>query len=335
MSFVRGIDVSRWQPTVDWAKVKGAGIAFVVIKASQANFADPLFPKHWAGAKAAGLLRGAYHFFMPDVDARKQVDIYLKTLGNDTGDLPPVLDLEAKTTNPAKYAEGGLVWLTEVEQKLGRKPIIYTAAWYWNPTMFIGGKKYPEWASNYPLWVAAYPVATGAPSLDDLAKGKFKPSMPKSWTAWTFWQYSEKGRVDGVATDGRPANTDLNIFGGSLEEMNTTLNLGLDAARLADLPSFTPSVSFSVEEVIETEVGASAPAETPAMLAEAMESAPARPARKPSKKAAKKPAKKAAKKPAKKAAKKSPAKKGPAAKKKATKKAAKKPAKRTKRASRK
>jgi len=293
MSFVRGIDVSRWQPTVDWAKVKGAGIAFVVAKASQASFADPLFPKHWAGAKAAGLLRGAYHFFIPDVDARKQVDIYLKTLGNDVGDLPPVLDLEAKTTNPAKYAEGGLVWLTEVEKKLGRKPIIYTAAWYWNPTMFIGGKKYPEWAANYPLWVAAYPVATGAPSLDDVAKGKFKPSMPKSWTAWTFWQYSEKGRVDGVATDGRPANTDLNIFGGSLEEMNTALNLGLDAARLADLPSFTPSVSFSVEEVTEMEVGAEAPAGMPTMLAEAMESAPVKPAakKKAAKKAAKKPAK--------------------------------------------
>jgi GH25 family lysozyme M1 (1,4-beta-N-acetylmuramidase) len=331
MSFVQGIDISRWQPTVEYAKVKAAGMAFVVVKASQANFADPLFPKHWAGVKDAGMLRGAYHFFMPDVDPMKQVDIYLKTLGSDVSDLPPVLDIEAKTTAPAPYAKGAKVWLDEVEKRTGRKPIIYTAAWYWNPTLFIGGK-YPEWAPNYMLWVAAYPLAAGAPSLDDIAAGKFKPALPKSWTSWTFWQYSEKGRVDGVATDGRPANTDLNIFNGSLEDFGKACNI--DAAKLADLPSFTPAVSFSFEAVTEVEAGAQAPASTPTRLAEAMEAGKAaQPARKPAKKA---PAKKAARKvvkkaPAKKAAKKKSAPKKKAARKPAAKKATRKTAARRRR----
>jgi len=325
MSFVQGIDVSRWQPTVDFAKVKAAGNAFVVVKGSQAGFADPKFATHWANAKAAGMLRGAYHFLTEET-AQKQIDIYLKTLGNDPGDLPPVLDIEdPKAVNMPKYADISLAWLTEVEKKLGRRPIIYTAAWYWNPKMFIGGKKYPEWAANYPLWVAAYPKADGAPSLDDLAKGKFKPSIPKSWMNWTLWQYSEKGRVGGVVTDGRPANTDLNIFGGSLEEMNTTLKLGLSAERLAELPSFTPVVSFAFEAIEEVEVGAKAPAEAPAHQREALAEAPAR---KPAKKkpAAKKPAarKAAAKKPAKKAVAKKAAAKKPA------RKAAKKSARRKK-----
>lgn len=244
MTLIRGIDVSKWQPTVEWAKVRADGIAFAVPKASQATWQDALFAKHWKGAKEAGLLRGAYHFYTPDAPPLKQLDAYSKALGDDPGDLPPVLDIECKTTNPAQLAKDTLVWLTEAEKRFGRKPLIYTAAWYWNPTMLIGGK-YPEWAADYQLWVAAYPVSTGAPSLDDLAAGKYKALLPKSWTDYALWQYSEKGRVDGVATNGKPANTDLNIYRGTLE--NLAHWLGKDPAALADLPVFEPMVSFALE----------------------------------------------------------------------------------------
>ncbi|MGQ0600512.1 MAG: glycoside hydrolase family 25 protein [Anaerolineales bacterium] len=325
MSFVQGIDVSRWQPTIEWAKVKGAGIDFAVVKASQATFADPLFKTHWAGAKAAGLLRGAYHFFMPDADPMKQVDIYLKTLGDDPGELLPVLDIEAKTTNPAAYAKGSKIWLDEVEKRLGRKAIIYTAAWYWNTTMLIGGK-YPEWVSGYPLWVAAYPVKDGSPALEELAAGKYKPALPKSWTNWTFWQYSERGRVDGVVTDGKPANTDLNVFVGSLNDFKQVMGLPFDAApapagATASAPDEQPApksalrpkdagaapVSFSLEAAYEIVVGDEAPEALPTRLAEAMDAA-----KKAARKTVKKPTKKSAKKKTtKKVAAKAPAKKAP------------------------
>ncbi|MBM2851048.1 MAG: glycoside hydrolase, family 25, partial [Anaerolineales bacterium] len=118
-TYVRGIDVSRYQPQVDWAKVKAAGVAFAVPKASQSNWADPMFATHWAGAKSAGLLRSAYHFFVPDMDPLKQAAAYLKALGSDPGDLPPVLDVEAKTTNPAQLAKDAEKWLAEVEKQLG------------------------------------------------------------------------------------------------------------------------------------------------------------------------------------------------------------------------
>jgi lysozyme len=314
-SFVRGIDVSHYQPKVDWPKVKAAGVAFAVAKASQANWAAQLFATHWAGAKGAGLLRGAYHFLTPDVDPLQQAAAYLKALGADPGDLPPVLDIEAKTDNPVKLAQYAQAWLAEVEKQLKRKPVIYTAAWYWNSGMLIGGK-YPAWAADYGLWVAAYPVKDGTPTLQELAQGKYKALLPKSWTAWTFWQYSEKGRVDGVAnTDGSPANVDLNVYNGSLEDLGKLL--GLDAARLTDLPSVTieAAVSFAAPMMAEEPSYGEAESVTEsARLAEAMEAgASAKPARKPptSKKKAAKPTKKPSKKKAK-SVKKKPAKKSAA-----------------------
>lgn len=245
MTLVRGIDVSKWQPTVDWEAVKNDGVSFAVPKASQSSWGDPLFAKHWAGAKNAGLLRGAYHFFTGDAPGMAQLDAYTKALGDDIGELPPVLDIEGKTTTPDKLADEALIWLTEAEKRFGRKPLIYTAAWYWNNTMKINGVP-PTWAGQYGLWVASYPVADSAPSLPDVAKGKFKARVPNGWTDWVFWQYSEKGRVDGVATDGKPANVDLNAYRGSLNDLAALF--GIDPSKLSGLSNYEAPVSFAVEE---------------------------------------------------------------------------------------
>jgi len=249
MTFVRGIDVSKWQPNVDWAAVRNDGVAIAVPKASQASFKDNLFAKHWAGAKSVGLVRGAYHFFTADSPGMVQLDAYSKALGDDPGDLPPILDIEGKTNNPAKLAEEAYVWLTEAEKRFGKRPLIYTAAWYWNNTY----PNPPVWTGSYGLWVASYPVAAGAPSLDDLGANKFKARVPKGWTDWVFWQYSEKGRVQGVANDGKLANVDMNIYRGNLDELSQAL--GLDRGKLEGLPTHEPQVSFAALEEVEPSYG--------------------------------------------------------------------------------
>ena len=251
MALAQGIDVSRWQPSVDWARVRAAGVSFVVIKATQSNFADPVFAKHWAGAKSAGLLRGAYHFLVGDMDGQKQAGAYLKVLADDPGELPPVLDIEGKTANPALYAQYAKIWLDQVEAGLGRRPLIYTAAWYWNSGMLIGGR-YPEWAAQYPLWVAAYPVRDGFPSVADIEQKKYKPSMPKSWTNWTIWQYSEKGRVDGVANNGKLANTDLNVFAGTEAELRAWA--GAPAAQSAGSNGRAPAPAVDIRQASNIQV---------------------------------------------------------------------------------
>jgi GH25 family lysozyme M1 (1,4-beta-N-acetylmuramidase) len=61
---MKGIDISAYQPNVDFEKVKAAGIEVVYIKATEGtSYINPYLKKHAAAAKAAGLKVGFYHFF--------------------------------------------------------------------------------------------------------------------------------------------------------------------------------------------------------------------------------------------------------------------------------
>ena len=222
MSLAQGIDISVYQPKVDWPKVQQAtGISFVLVKASQSNWPDPLFAKHWADTKAAGLLRGAYHFLRQAADPQQQVTAFLNALGQDPGELAPILDIEdTRVTDPAQYAAAAQLWLQQVENQLHRRPIIYTGGWWWDPNMLIAGH-YPAWAGGYPLWVASWPLRTGVPTPAQLDQGQFTPVMPKSWTTWQFWQYTgDLALVDGITDDrGRPARVDLDVFNGTVDDL--------------------------------------------------------------------------------------------------------------------
>src|SRR6188508_74828 len=62
----KGIDVSKWQGTINWPAVKQGGVQFAFIRLSDgANYKDPKFATNWAGAKSAGIIRGVYQFFRP------------------------------------------------------------------------------------------------------------------------------------------------------------------------------------------------------------------------------------------------------------------------------
>src|SRR5262245_5178777 len=61
---VVGVDLSHHQGRIDWGKVRASKAAFAFIKATEgATFTDPAFATNWSGARDAGVLRGAYHFF--------------------------------------------------------------------------------------------------------------------------------------------------------------------------------------------------------------------------------------------------------------------------------
>jgi hypothetical protein len=115
--------------------------------------------------------------------------------------------------------------LEQVAKKLGRQPIIYTAAWHWNAVPVEA-----NWAAAYPLWVASYPFSEGAPTRAQLTAflnntagappAKRQPRVPAGWKDWTLWQYAEHGVVDGnCKSSGALADTDLNIFNGPLETL--------------------------------------------------------------------------------------------------------------------
>ena len=188
-----GIDVSKWQGNIDWARVKAAGVEYAFIRVSDGiTTIDEKFVPNWAGAGLQGIPRGVYQFFRPHRDPIEQADIVIDhLLEYGVGELPPVIDVEATNDQtPATIALNVGRWIDRVESVLGVTPIIYTGRYFWNDN--VRSNAY----SSYPLWHAQYTSAAC-------------PNIADAWSDWLIWQYSSTGRVDGIAGD-----VDMNRFNG-------------------------------------------------------------------------------------------------------------------------
>ncbi|WP_375769222.1 hypothetical protein NR798_47395 [Archangium gephyra] len=198
----RGIDVSHYQPTVDWDRVKSS-TSFVFIKATDSTgVVDPRFASHWSGAKKAGLPRGAYHFFHPKHDVDQQVALFTRHLKSDPGELHPVVDVEEFKTEyqgfTCEQLSGMLQRFSQgVEKELGRKPMIYTNHQTWQMSFC----NHPYFV-DHPLWLAQY------------TSHATEPKLPPGWKRWLFWQYSESGTVPGI-----PGAVDQSYFNGSAQDL--------------------------------------------------------------------------------------------------------------------
>jgi len=197
---VKGIDVSKWQGTIDWAKVKNqAGVHYAFIRVSDGvNTRDAKFAANWAGTKNVGIIRGAYQFFRPSQNVTTQADMMIDALGGayTPGDLPPVIDVEDDGgLAPATVAARVRTWVDRVEGALGVKPIVYTGKYFWRDE--VGS---PSSFAENPLWIAQYTSLC--------------PDIPAPWAKWTFWQYTDRGTIAGIA-----GGVDTNRFNGSLAEL--------------------------------------------------------------------------------------------------------------------
>jgi GH25 family lysozyme M1 (1,4-beta-N-acetylmuramidase) len=199
---VQGVDVSDYQGTIDWTKVKGSGVDFAIIRVSDGTqYPDSKFASYWPAAKAAGLVRGTYQYFEPDEDVIAQADLLLQTEGTlDAGDLPPTLDVETTGTNPARTPQEMAAevkqWVDYVGAATGKTPMIYVGQYFWMDQ--VGGA---DQHAN-PLWEAQWGVTC--------------PTVPAPWTAFTFWQYSATGTVPGIT-----GQMDLDVFNGDLTALGT------------------------------------------------------------------------------------------------------------------
>lgn len=192
---VHGVDVSRWQGDVNWEKLRAQGANFAYIKATDGgDHLDPMFKKNWRGAEAAGLKRGAYHFFYWCRTAGEQADWFIRNVPKVDGALPPVIDVEwnGESTcrhrpSPEKVREKMQVFMDKLERHYGQRPIIYTAPDFYRDNLkgaFL----------DYPFWLRA--VAQ-------------HPSKVYPGRKWLFWQYSGSGLSHGVT-----GRIDLNVFHG-------------------------------------------------------------------------------------------------------------------------
>ena len=205
MNYALGCDISRWQddPTtperVDFNQMVRGGASFVFLKASQSTWKDSTFDYHWKASKEAGLLRGAYHFLTWD-NPIAQADFFSDLLAADQGELPPIADFEWWSVTPPNALDILAVFLERVNHNLKDTIGIYTSIGFWKPHGSTAG----AWA-HYPLWLAYW--------------SSFKPTAPKPWTRWEFWQFTNKGGGYGFGVESQ--QIDLNYFNGSVEDLYT------------------------------------------------------------------------------------------------------------------
>ncbi len=194
---IQGIDVSRWQGDIDWAKVKDAGTRFAFIKATEGgDRIDDYFSEHWRRTKAAGIPRAAYHFYYFCRPAAEQARWFIQNVPREASAMPPVLDMEwnphsptCKLRPPPETVRSEMtIFLDIIERHYGKKPIIYTSIDFFDDNNLVTYRGYPYWLRS----VAGHP------------RQKYG-SHP-----FTFWQYTGTGIVPGVTGD-----ADINVFNGS------------------------------------------------------------------------------------------------------------------------
>lgn len=158
-----GIDVSRHNWPVDFAAAARAGKRFAYLRASMGlpggdySGRDDRFAAHRQAARVAGLLDGAYHYFVWNLDGGLQADHFHKTVGGDLGALPPVVDVEPRESDTPAVVDRGrstlhlVGFINRLQALSGKAPVIYTSASAWARMTTE-----PEWIRNYLLWVADY-----------------------------------------------------------------------------------------------------------------------------------------------------------------------------------
>lgn len=201
-TYLEGIDVSAWQRTIDWAKVKAAGKRFVIAKATEGiGFRDSYYSANKSGARGVGLAFTAYHYARPDLNPTKaagEADWFVDNVGLSAGMLVPALDLEEHGgLGTSALQEWVATWLGRVYARTGARPMIYTSPAFWQ--RYLGDTRRFADEGYEILWVAHWGVS--------------QPTVPGSnWggRGWTFWQYTSDGSVPGI--EGR---VDLDRFNGS------------------------------------------------------------------------------------------------------------------------
>jgi lysozyme len=206
MTQLRGIDVSLFQGHVDWHAVKASGIAFTAIKATEGlTIHDPQFPANWSGAKAAGLVRGAYHFFHAKLDGAQQADFlhaYVRDHGHFVSGDFVMVDIEETSIDGQSAAvalEQLRAFVKRARQQIAKPVFIYTDPNTW--LNLLGNPLHGQLLGNCPLWLADL----NPPPLPKLKNWPQGPSV---------LQHSFTGRVPGISGD-----VDLDTFFGTMAQL--------------------------------------------------------------------------------------------------------------------
>ena len=187
----RGLDVSAYQTGISWSSVRSHGAQFAYTKATEGTgYVSPAFASQYSGAYNAGLIRGAYHFALPDrTSGAAQADYFVRHGGGWSADgrtLPGALDIEYNPYGAECYGlsqSSMRSWIGsfvgEYHAITSRWPVIYSTTDWWSTCT----GNYGGFASIDPLWIACYCGSAG--------------TLPAGWPGYTIWQNADAGTFPG------------------------------------------------------------------------------------------------------------------------------------------
>lgn len=214
---IQGVDVSRYQGRIDFGRLRAAGAHFAFIKATEgADYVDPNFAANWAGARAAGMARAAYHFMFWCRTAAEQARWFEQNVPDDPDALPPILDVEwnnqsrlcPKRPTPDEAFAKVAAMLQLMEQYTGKLPIIYTDITFHRDV--LAGRHLPN-----TFWLRSV-AAEPDDRYDNLD--------------YTFWQWTQTGTMPGIRGE-----VDRSAFYGTPDQWTMFLLTGCDPRALPGL----------------------------------------------------------------------------------------------------
>ena len=189
-----GIDVSKYQPNINWASVKASGISYVIIRCGYRGSStgvlveDPYFRSHIKGAKAAGLKVGVYFFTtaVTEAEAVEEASMCASLCSGYGINYPVFMDCES--SGRAGYMSLSPAQRTSIIKAFCNtvKSAGYTPGVYANKTWLTSYINTSE-LSAYKIWLAQYNSTV-------TYKGRYD-----------LWQFTSKGAVNGIS-----GNVDMN-----------------------------------------------------------------------------------------------------------------------------
>ncbi len=182
--FFQGIDVSKWQGTINWKKVAKEDIDFVMIRSSYGyEDTDPKLKSNVNGCEKYDIDYGFYHYtYAKNVtEAKKEAKYFLKTIKNYDPDYPIVLDIEETFYNKMSRKKVTDIVVTFMEEL---EDAGYFAMIYCSPS-FVNDRLDASRIKDYDIWIACW---GDEEKLNTYYSGHYG-----------MWQYSDEGRVNGIS----------------------------------------------------------------------------------------------------------------------------------------
>ncbi|GAI41767.1 unnamed protein product, partial [marine sediment metagenome] len=208
-----GIDVSKWQGSMDWSKARAAGARFAFARAGSCTLIGGNCYKDYQFDRNALLAPdymplGFYWYFRPQHDPIKQANYFCSLIREKDFKLPPVIDLEITgDLAPADLTVSVGLMARQMFHRLNKWPLLYTRAMWLNANTITD-----EIWKLLRLWIARYKSIPG-PWADGMCK-------PRDYDEWDFWQFSANNNGRGPEFGAQSRSIDLDYFNGDAKDLD-------------------------------------------------------------------------------------------------------------------